>query len=136
MPPPRLTGRVAPVLPSRDLDGTVQFYARLGFGVVGRYPEEGYLILERDDVELHFFLAPGTDPGCDAQSAYVRLEGDAGNVFRAWAGLGISGAGDAVPRLVAPVDTPYGMREFALVDGDGNLLRIGSELTGPASTDV
>ena len=28
----------------------------------------------------------------------------------------------------APVDTDYGLREFALVDPDGNLLRIGSPL--------
>ena len=30
-------------------------------------------------------------------------------------------------RLVPPNDTDYGMREFALVDPSGNLLRIGSD---------
>jgi hypothetical protein len=28
----------------------------------------------------------------------------------------------------APVDADYGLREFAVVDADGNLLRIGSPL--------
>jgi hypothetical protein len=31
-------------------------------------------------------------------------------------------------RLVPPVDTDYGMREFAVVDLSGNLVRIGSPL--------
>ncbi|WP_269142658.1 hypothetical protein [Georgenia yuyongxinii] len=29
-------------------------------------------------------------------------------------------------RLVAPTDTDYGMREFAVVDLSGNLMRVGS----------
>jgi hypothetical protein len=41
--------------------------------------------------------------------------------------LGLPGEG--IPRLPgAPVDTDYGLREFALVDPDGNLIRIGSQL--------
>ncbi len=30
-------------------------------------------------------------------------------------------------RIVAPVDTDYGMREFAVVDRSGNLIRVGSQ---------
>lgn len=37
----------------------------------------------------------------------------------------ILGAGDAYAILT---DKPWGMREFAVVDDDGNLLRIGQEL--------
>jgi hypothetical protein len=33
-------------------------------------------------------------------------------------------------RLVAPVDTDYRMREFAVVDRSGNLVRVGSQLAG------
>jgi hypothetical protein len=32
-------------------------------------------------------------------------------------------------RLIAPRDTPYGLREFAYVDPDGTAYRIGSPLT-------
>ena len=35
-------------------------------------------------------------------------------------------------RLVPPGDTDYGMREFAVVDRSGNLIRVGSVLA-PAS---
>jgi hypothetical protein len=31
-------------------------------------------------------------------------------------------------RLMPPVDTDYGIREFALVDRSGNLVRVGSPL--------
>ena len=31
-------------------------------------------------------------------------------------------------RLMAPWDTDYGLREFALVDPNGNLVRVGSPL--------
>ena len=33
-----------------------------------------------------------------------------------------------IPRITALEDQPWGMREFALVDPDGNLLRVGQEL--------
>ena len=32
-------------------------------------------------------------------------------------------------RLMAPNDTDYGLREFALVDKSGNLIRVGSPLS-------
>jgi hypothetical protein len=32
-------------------------------------------------------------------------------------------------RLQAPVDTDYGMREFALVEPSGNLVRVGSPVS-------
>jgi hypothetical protein len=33
-----------------------------------------------------------------------------------------------IPRLDALADKPWGMREFAIIDPDGNLLRIGQTL--------
>ncbi|MFI7005890.1 bleomycin resistance protein [Streptomyces sp. NPDC050145] len=131
MPRTPLTGRVAPVMPGRDLTATASFYAGLGFGVAGHYPDDGYLILVRDTVELHFFHAPETDPLAGAHAAYLRLDGGARAVdglFEEWRKAGPPADPYATPRLVEPDDTVYGMREFALVDPDGNLLRIGADL--------
>jgi hypothetical protein len=36
---------------------------------------------------------------------------------------------------VAPTDTDYGLREFAVVDRSGNLLRIGSDLGAIPTSD-
>jgi hypothetical protein len=49
-------------------------------------------------------------------------------LYDEWAALGILPDEATGSRLVAPVDTDYGMREFAVVDRSGNLLRVGSPL--------
>ncbi|MGY0017477.1 bleomycin resistance protein [Streptomyces sp. YJ-C3] len=126
-----LTGRLAPIMPSRDLPSTIAFYAALGFTADAHYPDDGYLILVRDEAELHFFHAPDTDPLSTAHAVYLRLDGGAHVVdalHEEWRGTGLSEDPYATPRLVEPDDTVYGMREFALVDADGNLLRIGAVL--------
>ncbi len=51
-----MNGRAIPVLPMRDAQRTLAFYARLGFASVGHveWPDD-YLVLRAGDVELHFF---------------------------------------------------------------------------------
>jgi hypothetical protein len=39
---------------------------------------------------------------------------------------------ERIPRLTAPIDQPWGMREFALVDPSGNLVRVGHDLDATA----
>jgi catechol 2,3-dioxygenase-like lactoylglutathione lyase family enzyme len=117
---------LAPILPSRDLDATATFYGRLGFEVAGRYPPPGgYLILRGHGLELHFFAFPEHDPSRCYAGAYVRIaEVDRLHARLAEAGLAESG----IPRLVPPQDKPWGMREFALIDVDGSLIRAGTPL--------
>jgi catechol 2,3-dioxygenase-like lactoylglutathione lyase family enzyme len=116
---------VAPILPSRDLAETSAFYARLGFEQAGLWPEE-YLIVTRDDIGLHFFLSRDHDPASSDHGCYLYVP-DADALFAEFERLGLPSAG--IPRLHgAPQDTDYGLREFALIDPDGNLLRIGSFL--------
>jgi catechol 2,3-dioxygenase-like lactoylglutathione lyase family enzyme len=115
-----------PILPSRDLQETLEFYARLGFENRGAPPEEwGYLIIGRGGVELHFLGAPETDPLTTASSCYIRTV-DADALFDEWERIGITYDPATGSRLVPPMDTEYGMREFALVDPSGNLIRVGS----------
>jgi catechol 2,3-dioxygenase-like lactoylglutathione lyase family enzyme len=114
---------VAPILPSRDLSATAAFYERLGFEQTGRWDDE-YLIVMRGEVGLHFVCDPGVDPYSTASACYLYVE-DADALHAEYSELDLPGEG--IPRLHgAPVETDYGLREFALVDPDGNLLRIGS----------
>ncbi len=117
-----LRGATIPILASRDVDETAAFYGRLGFDVVGRYQDFGptYLVLRRDDVELHFVHSPEVDPADSAGGCYLRLD-DAQGVYDDWEPL-------QLPEIRPPRDTPWGMREFFLVDPSGNLLRIGTRL--------
>jgi predicted lactoylglutathione lyase len=117
-----------PILPSRDLDETLAFYERLGFANRGAPPGVwDYLIIGRGHIELHFYREPDVDPLTTAASCYLRVE-DADRLHDEWAGIGVPHDAATGSRLVAPVDTDYGMREFALVDRNGNLLRAGSPL--------
>ena len=117
-----------PILPSRDLRDTLAFYGRLGFENRGAPPEEwDYLIIGRGEIELHFYASPDTDPLTTAASCYLRVA-DADAVHDEWRTTGIPSDPATGSRLVAPMDTPYGMREFALVDRSGNLIRVGSPL--------
>jgi catechol 2,3-dioxygenase-like lactoylglutathione lyase family enzyme len=116
---------VAPTLPSSDLAATAAFYSRLGFEEVRHFPGQ-YLIVMREDVGLHFFHASDVDPWTSIAGCYLYVE-DADALYGEYAALGLPGEG--IPRLHGPPgDSDYGLREFAVVDPDGNLLRIGARL--------
>jgi catechol 2,3-dioxygenase-like lactoylglutathione lyase family enzyme len=117
--------RVAPIMPSRDLRATSVFYERLGYEEVGHWPEE-YLIVSRGAIGLHFFHCPQLDPRSSIAGCYLYVE-DADALYSEYSSVGLPAGG--VPRLHGPPkDAEYGLREFAVVDEDGNLLRIGSPL--------
>jgi catechol 2,3-dioxygenase-like lactoylglutathione lyase family enzyme len=118
-----LSGETIPILASRDIGETIAFYERLGFAVRGLDDDFGptYLMVRRDDVELHFVHFPEATPEESHGGCYLRLA-DAQAVYDEWESM-------AIPHLHAPRDTPWGMREFFMVDPSGNLLRIGTRLT-------
>jgi catechol 2,3-dioxygenase-like lactoylglutathione lyase family enzyme len=117
-----------PILPSRDLQETLRFYARLGFEKRGSAPEEtNYLIIGRGGVELHFVGAPQTNPFTTAASCYIRTV-DADALYEEWRQVGIADDPATGSRLEPPHETEHGMREFGLVDPSGNLIRVGSPL--------
>ena len=116
-----------PTMPSRNLRETLEFYERLGFELRGAPPETyGYLIVGRGPmIELHFWESPEVDPLTTDHSCYVRVA-DADELYAEWEAVGVPSDPETGSRLMPPGDTDYGMREFALVDKSGNLVRIGS----------
>lgn len=125
MPTPDLA---IPILPSRSIPATVAFYARLGFSGGAHAFDAGYAILTRGSVELHFFAHPELRADESHAGCYLRVA-DVDAVYEAFAAAGLPVAG--IPRRDRIADRPWGMREFAVVDPDGNLLRIG-QLLGAA----
>jgi catechol 2,3-dioxygenase-like lactoylglutathione lyase family enzyme len=126
--------RAVPILPSRDLHETREFYERLGFESNGRWIDGfGYLILTRGTVELHFFHQPDVDPLSTSSSCYIHVD-DADALYGEWHALGVEHDPATGSRLAPPVHTPWGQREFALVDGSGNAVRIGSPSRGTAES--
>lgn len=123
----RLT-RACPLLAAADPAAAAAWYRdRLGFRVVSTYPDDGYAIVRRDDVELHFWR-------CDDRriaentSAYLRVDGIDG-----LHGL-MTGAAEG--GRISPVeDRAWGMREFYVWDPDGNLLRFGEPIAASQAAE-
>ena len=115
-----------PILPARDLQETRAFYERLGFRTTGWWPHEfgGYAILIRGDLSMHFFSFSDLSPLENYAQCYWRVN-DVDALHADCAKLGLPGSG--TPRLATVEDKPWGMREFALVDPNGNLIRVGQE---------
>src|SRR5215213_905768 len=86
-----------------------------------------FCIIGRGTSEIHFRDAPNVDPLTTDAGCYVRVK-DTDALFRDWQQAGVPTDAATGSRLVPPKDTDYGMREFALVDRSGNLLRVGSSL--------
>lgn len=114
-----------PILPSRSVNNTLTFYRRLGFdGKIWGSPYF-YAILTRGTVELHFFTHKELRPAESNASCYIRVS-DVDSLYQAFASANLPREG--IPRQGAVENKPWGMREFAIVDPDGNLIRIGQGL--------
>lgn len=111
-----------PILPSRSVNDTVAFYKRLGFEGGAHEFDSGYAILRRGSVELHFFTHRDLVPAESSAGCYIRVL-DVESFFRSCLSSQLPFTG--IPRMDILEDKPWGLREFAVVDPDGNLIRIG-----------
>lgn len=109
---------IVSIMPALDFKATIDFYLHLGFAVVGEYPD--YLLLERDGSELHFFASDDKHLA-ENTACYIRVR-NLEALADEYESAGV--------KLRHPVELkPWGMKEFAVIDVSGNLLRFG-ELPG------
>lgn len=108
--------RAVPVLASLDIEATQRFYAeKLGFTAVARYPDYG--IVERDGVQIHFWLTDDADIP-KATSCRVEVVG-VDELYKEMTAAGVVHPNGPLR------DQPWGLREFAALDGDGNMIKFG-----------
>ncbi len=112
--------RGIPVMASLNIEKTVRFYkTKLGFDRVG-YLDENYAVIGRDEIVVHFWK-------CDNKvipentSCYVDVE----NIDILYEELS---SFDVIHPNGQLEDKPYGLREFAILDEDGNLIKFGQEI--------
>jgi catechol 2,3-dioxygenase-like lactoylglutathione lyase family enzyme len=115
--------KLSPIMPARNLAKAQEFYAALGFLTI--YLDDEYLLMKREGAEIHFFLHGDLDPSTNYCGAYLRPS-DIDALSREIAVLGLPETG--IPRFEAAQNKPWGMREFVLVDREGNLIRGGQEI--------
>jgi catechol 2,3-dioxygenase-like lactoylglutathione lyase family enzyme len=107
--------RCIPILASLGIAASRRFYAdELGFAVT--YEDDGYLIVRRDEMELHFWLAADRIHP-ENTSCYIR-GGQVPALYEEYRARG-------VPKLSAFEVRPWRMKEFYIHDPHGNLLRFG-----------
>lgn len=111
---------VIPKLPMRDKITTKKFYINdLGFQDVGTEDYDGYLLLKKEDVEIHFFEYSNLNPKENYGQVYIRTN-EIDNLYQSFldSKIPIHPAGQLQLK-------PWGQKEFSLLDPDNNLLTFG-----------
>ncbi|MBL7858850.1 MAG: VOC family protein [Cyclobacteriaceae bacterium] len=114
---------IHPKLPMRNKSATRNFYMNdLGFQEFGRTDVAGYLMVQKDNIQLHFFEFKALDPKENYGQVYIRTDA-IDTLYQSLL--------DKKIRIHpnGPLETkPWGQKEFSLLDPDNNLLTFGQGL--------
>lgn len=107
----------------RNKEVTRQYYIeKLGFKQYGDADYEGYLMLEKDQIQIHFFEFKALKPRKNYGQVYIRTD----NIEEYYQTL-LDNNTTIHPN--GPLQTkPWGQKEFALLDPDSNLLTFGQAI--------
>ncbi len=114
---------INPKLPMRNKELTKDFYLnRLGFQEFGSADFDGYMMVEKDNVQIHFFEFKELDPKENYGQVYIRTN-DIDQVHQSLLD------NNAVIHPNGHLQTkPWGQREFSILDPDSNLLTFGQNI--------
>ncbi len=105
----------------RNKSATKHFYIdQLGFEEIGDY--EGYLMIKKDEIEVHFFEFKELDPKENYGQVYIRTS-DIDGLYRSM----LDNKTEIHPNGKLQ-SKPWGQKEFALLDPDNNLLTFGQDI--------
>jgi hypothetical protein len=112
---------INPKLPMRDKITTKEYYIdKLKFSEISDYGD--YLLIRKDNVEIHFFEFKDLEPKENYGQVYIRTD-DIDKLYQTLLDNKVS---------IHPnghLETkPWGQKEFALLDPDNNLLTFGQTL--------
>lgn len=112
-----------PKLPMRDKNITRNYYInKLGFTEWGNADFNDYLMVQKEHLQIHFFLFKELDPSENYGQVYFRTD-RIDDLYHNFVKQGIE---------IHPNghlnDRPWGQREFHLLDPDHNLLTFGQSL--------
>jgi catechol 2,3-dioxygenase-like lactoylglutathione lyase family enzyme len=111
---------INPKLPMRDKGITRDFYVnKLGFSDIGAVDFKDYLMVQKDNVQIHFFLFEALDPKENYGQVYIRTN-DIELLYQSMLDTKQSIHPEGSLQL-----KPWGQKEFAMLDPDSNLLTFG-----------
>lgn len=114
---------INPKLPMRDKAATKDFYLnQLGFQELGNADYEGYLMVQKDNIQIHFFEFKELDPKENYGQVYIRTD-EIDKLYQSLVdkNINIHPAGNLQIK-------PWGQKEFSLLDPDHNLLTFGQSV--------
>lgn len=115
-----LLTHIHPKLPMRNKAKTLAFYTQnLGFTVVGSADYPDYLMLKKDQIELHFFAHPDLIPEQNDGQVYIRVH-DIEALYSHWTSQNVAIHPNGKLALKS-----WGVKEFSVLDPDMNLLTFG-----------
>jgi hypothetical protein len=114
---------IHPKLPMRNKIATMHYYIdKLGFKLFGNGEYDDYLMVKKDDIQIHFFKFEELKPKENYGQVYIRTD----DILSLYNTL----LDKKVP--IHPAATlqmkPWGQEEFALLDPDNNLLTFGQSV--------
>ena len=114
---------IHPKLPMRDKSVTRAYYSnQLGFSVFGRADYDGYLMMEKDQIQIHFFEFKELKPKKNYGQVYIRTD----NIDEFYTSL-LENQTEIHPNGKLE-NKAWGQKEFSLLDPDNNLLTFGQTI--------
>lgn len=114
---------IHPKLPMRDKTATRDYYInKLGFQEFGSADFDGYLMVQKDHIQIHFFEFKELDPKENYGQVYIRTDAiELLHQFLLDNKLSIHPNGHLALK-------PWEQKEFSLLDPDNNLLTFGQNI--------
>jgi catechol 2,3-dioxygenase-like lactoylglutathione lyase family enzyme len=114
---------IHPKLPMRDKAITKDFYLnKLGFQEFGDADYDGYLMVQKDRIQIHLFEFKALDPKENYGQVYIRTD-----AIEKWYQLTLDNNIN-MPQAGHLKIKPWGQKEFSLLDPDNNLLTFGQHI--------
>ncbi len=114
---------INPKLPMRNKAITRDFYLNhLNFRELGSTDYDEYLMIEKDDIEIHFFEFKTLDPKENYGQVYIRTD-DIDGFYQTLLDKKIAIHPNGPLQI-----KPWQQKEFSLLDPDNNLLTFGQSL--------
>jgi catechol 2,3-dioxygenase-like lactoylglutathione lyase family enzyme len=114
---------IHPKLPMRNKNVTRDFYInQLGFQEFGSADFDGYLMVEKDTIQIHFFEFATLEPTENYGQVYIRTNA-IDELFQTFVKNGTVIHPNGHLKL-----KPWGQKEFSILDPDHNLLTFGQTI--------
>lgn len=114
---------IHPKLPMRDKKATREFYSNnLGFQEFGSVDFDGYLMMQKDEIQIHFFEFKALDPKENYGQVYIRTDA-IDNFYQT-----VLDNKTSIHPNVQLAIKPWQQKEFSVLDPDNNLLTFGQNI--------